>query len=108
MKILTLIVATGATLALLAPTAGARTALPCAAAHKAIVSVRGTDSATARENRFEQARESQFETARATLSAGTQKHVLSASTCAAIQSAVATLPPAIRYQIVREIARDVK
>jgi hypothetical protein len=92
MKTLTLIAATGATLALLAPGAGAKNSLNCDSTRGAqAVQVRGTDPATAHE----------FQVARNLLYIGTW-HPASVGTCKALQSAKeAPVVSAGRFQLLR-------
>ncbi len=94
MKTLTLIVATGATLALLAPTAGARNTLHCATTNQQVVHVRTTDPEIGR--RFEVARNMQY--------FGTWRPALTPTTCKTLQSAkgAAQKAPSIRFQADRD------
>jgi hypothetical protein len=88
MKILTLIVATGATLALVAPTAGAKNALHCGAgaSHGATV---------APSSNAEQIR-------RDMLYIGTFHPAFTPSTCKALQSATVSNAPSKRFEVDRD------
>ena len=88
MKILTLIVATGATLAIVAPTAGAKNALTCASSVKHDVYVQGTGNAG--------------QIRRDMLYIGTFHPALTPSTCKALQSAKVVDVPSTRFQVDRD------
>ena len=88
MKILTLIVATGAVLALVAPTAGAKNALTCASAvkHSATVQTPANGAQVRRDMLY----------------IGTFHPALTASTCKSLQSAKRSDTPSARFQIDRD------
>src|SRR5262249_7668092 len=88
MKILTLIAATGATLALVAPTAGAQNALTCAASVEHTVTVPSTGNGA--------------QIRRDMLYIGTFHPALTASTCKSLQSAKGVNTPSTRFQVDRD------
>ena len=88
MKILTLIVATGATLALLAPTAGAKNALHCGASGSVGATVAPSSNAA--------------QIRRDMLYIGTFHPALTPSTCKALQSAIVVTAPSNRFQVDRD------
>ena len=93
MKILTLIAATGATLALVAPTAGAKNALTCVSADKPDVTVQ-TSAAQSSGNAAQIRRN--------LLYIGTFHPAHTQSTCKSLQSAKRVDPPSIRFKVDRD------